>query len=326
MRVVSGIRPSGGIHIGNYLGAIKQWIELQEKHECFFFVADLHAITTSFNPEILRKEILETVVSYLALGLNPEKAILFVQSQIPEPTELSWIFGCLTPLGELKRMTQFKEKAKEQKEVKAGLLNYPLLMAADILLYKADLVPVGKDQLQHVELTRNIAKIFNKKFGETFVIPKAILSKGEKIMSLQNPKKKMSKSGDERECIFLFEEPKKILEKIKKAVTDSGKEIKYDPKRKPGISNLIKIYSLFSGKEPKEIEKEFRRKNYYEFKLKLGELLIEKLSYFRKKKEEFSKREIFVKEILERGRKKAKEIAQKTVEKVRQKIGLNFLK
>jgi tryptophanyl-tRNA synthetase len=326
MRVVSGIRSSGHLHIGNYLGAIKQWIELQEKYECFFFVADLHAITTSFDPKILKREIQDTVISYLALGLNPEKATLFIQSQISEHTELCWILGCLTPLGELKRMTQFKEKAKEQKEVKAGLLNYPLLMAADILLYKADLVPVGKDQLQHVELTRDIAKAFNKKFGETFVIPKALLSKGEKIMSLQNPKKKMSKSGDEKECIFLFEEPEKILEKIKRAVTDSGKEIKYDPKRKPGISNLMKIYSLFSGREIKEIEKEFKGKTYYEFKLKLAEFLIEKLSYFKKKKEEFLKREIFIKEILEKGRKKAKEIAQRTMEEVRQKIGLDFLK
>jgi len=326
MRVVSGIRPSGDLHIGNYLGAIKQWIELQEKHECFFFVADLHALTTPFDPKILKKEIQETVVSYLALGLNPEKVTLFVQSQISEHTELAWILGCLTPLGELKRMTQFKEKAKEQKEVKAGLLNYPLLMAADILLYQADLVPVGKDQVQHIELTRDIAKMFNKKFGETFVIPRALLSEGEKIMSLQNPKKKMSKSGDERECIFLFEEPEKILEKVKKAVTDSGKEIKYDPKKKPGISNLIKIYSLFSGKDKKEVEKEFKGKTYYEFKLKLAKLLIEKLSHFRKKKEEFSKREIFVKEILEKGTKKAKEIAQETMEEVKQKIGLNFLK
>jgi len=326
MRVVSGIRPSGEIHIGNYLGAIKQWIELQEKYECFFFVADLHAITTSFDPKILKKEIQDTVTSYLALGLNPEKATLFVQSQTSEPTALAWILGCLTPLGELKRMTQFKEKAKEQKEVKVGLLNYPLLMAADILLYNADLVPVGKDQQQHVELTRDIAKTFNKKFGETFVVPKPLLSEGEKIMSLQNPKKKMSKSGDERECIFLFEESEKILEKIKKAVTDSGKEIKYEPRRKPGISNLIKIFSLFSQRNIPEVENQFLGKRYHQFKLKLAELLIEKLAPFRKKKEEFSKREIFVKEVLEKGRKKAKDVAQKTMEEVKEKIGLNFLK
>jgi len=324
MRVVSGIRPSGELHIGNYLGAIKQWIALQEKYECFFFIADLHVLTTPFEPKILEKEIKNTVISYLALGLNPEKVVLFVQSQISEHTELSWILGCLTPLGELKRMTQFKEKSREQREVKAGLLNYPLLMAADILLYKAHLVPVGKDQQQHVELTRDLAEKFNKKFGETFVVPKALLSQGEKIMSLQEPKKKMSKTGDERECIFLFEEREKILEKIKKAVTDSGKEIKYDPKRKPGLSNLMKIFALFSDKKIKEVEKEFAGKSYYQFKLKLAELLIEKLSYFRKKREEFSKREIFIKEVLEKGREKAKKIAQKTMEEVKEKIGLNF--
>jgi len=325
MRVISGIRPSGELHIGNYLGAIKQWIELQENYECFFFVADLHALTTHFDPKILKKEIKDTVISYLALGLDFEKVTLFLQSQISEHSELAWILGCFTPLGELKRMTQFKEKSKEQKgNILAGLLNYPILMAADILLYKANLVPVGRDQLQHVELTRDIAKIFNKKFGETFVIPKALLSEGEKIMSLQNPRKKMSKTGDEKGCIFLFEEPEKILEKIKKAVTDSGKEIKYDPKRKPGISNLIKIFSLFSGKTIKEVEKQFKGKTYYDFKLKLAELLIERLSQFRKKKEEFSKREILIKEILEKGRKKAKEIAQETMKEVRKKIGLDF--
>jgi len=325
MRVISGIRPSGELHIGNYLGAIKQWIELQENYECFFFVADLHALTTPFDPKILKKEIKDTVISYLALGLDFEKVTLFLQSQISEHSELAWILGCFTPLGELKRMTQFKEKSKEQKgNILAGLLNYPILMAADILLYKANLVPVGRDQLQHVELTRDIAKIFNKKFGETFVIPKALLSEGEKIMSLQNPRKKMSKTGDEKGCIFLFEEPEKILEKIKKAVTDSGKEIKYDSKRKPGISNLIKIFSLFSGKTIKEVEKQFKGKTYYDFKLKLAELLIERLSQFRKKKEEFSKREILIKEILEKGRKKAKEIAQETMKEVRKKIGLDF--
>lgn len=324
MRIFSGIRPTGELHIGNYLGAIKQWIDLQKENECLFCIVDLHAITTPFQPENLQKNILELAIAYLAAGLDPEKCTLFVQSQIKEHVELAWILGTITPLAELKRMTQFKEKSKKHPDyVNAGLLNYPLLMAADILLYQAELVPVGVDQRQHVELTREIARRFNKKFGPVFKEPKALLPKvGEKIMSLQNPKKKMSKTDDPRGCIGLFEEPEEIKKKIMVAVTDSGKKIKYDPTRKPGISNLLVIYSLFSGKSIEEVEGKFKDGGYQNFKKSLAELLINSLEPFRKKRNELLTREVYIKEILEQGRKKAQVIAQSTMQGVKKKMGL----
>jgi tryptophanyl-tRNA synthetase len=324
MRVFSGIRPTGELHIGNYLGAIKQWIELQEKNECIFCIVDLHAITTPYEKERLQKNIFELAVSYLALGLNPEKCILFVQSQVKEHTELAWLLGTITPLGELQRMTQFKEKSKKHPEyINAGLLNYPVLMAADILLYKTDLVPVGKDQEQHVELTRTIARKFNQKFGQIFKEPKTLLPQtGAKIMSLQNPKKKMSKTDNPQGCIDLFDEPDVIKKKIMTAVTDSGKQIKYDPKRKPGISNLLMIYSLFSGKSIKELEKKFKNSNYEKFKKSLTEQLINSLEPYRRKRKELLSREIYIKEILEKNRKRAENIASSTMNEVRQKMGL----
>ena len=269
-------------------------MELQEKNECVFCIVDLHAITTPYRPGELQRNIMDLATAYLATGLDPEKCIFFVQSQIKEHSELAWILGTIIPLGELQRMTQFKEKSKKHPEyVNAGLLNYPLLMAADILLYQTEAVPVGKDQQQHVELTREIARRFNKKFGITFKEPKTLLPKiGEKIMSLQNPLKKMSKTDDPRGCIGLFDEPDQIKEKVMKAVTDAGKTIRYNPKLKPGVSNLLTIYSLFSGKPIKEVdelrssspfanvrvvEKKFKGKGYAELKKQLTELLISKL-------------------------------------------------
>jgi len=324
MRIFSGVRPTGELHIGNYLGAIKQWLTLQENNECMFCIVDLHGITTPYNPKELQKNIFEIAVTYLSVGLNPEKSIIFVQSQVKEHTELAWLFGTITPVGELKRMTQFKEKAKKHPNyVNAGLLNYPLLMAADILLYQTDLVPVGKDQQQHIELTRDIARRFNKMFGKTFKIPQALLpKKGAKIMSLQNPRKKMSKTDNPKGCIGLFDEPEIIREKIKIAVTDPGKEIKYNPQRKPGISNLLTIYSLFSGKTIGEIEKEFKGQGYENFKKSLANLLIKKLLPFRRKRKELLTREVYVKEILNRGAKRAEAIAQSTMMDVRKKMGL----
>jgi len=324
MRVFSGIRPTGKLHIGNYLGAIKQWLELQEKNECIFCIVDWHAITTPYKSDELQKNILDAAITYLAAGLNPEKCILFVQSQVKEHAELAWLLGTITPLGDLKRMTQFKEKSKKHPEyVNAGLLNYPLLMAADILLYKTDLVPVGVDQKQHVELTREIVRRFNRQFGEVFKEPKVLLPKvGQKIMSLQQPRKKMSKSDDPKSCIDLFDEPEVIKKKIMSAVTDTGKEIKYDLKRKPGISNLLTIYSLFSGKSIRELEKKFKGAGYEKFKKSLSELLINSLEPMHKKRKELSAREVYVKEILEQGRKRAKIIAQSTMAEVRQKMGL----
>ena len=338
MRVFSGVRPTGELHIGNYLGAIKQWLELQEKYECIFCIVDWHAITTPYEPKKMQQKILEVAIAYLAAGLNPEKCIFFIQSQIKEHTELTWLLGTILPLGELQRMTQFKEKSRQHPEyINAGLLNYPILMASDILLYQTDLVPVGKDQQQHVELTQTITKKFNRMFGQTFKEPRVLLSKfGAKIMSLQNPKKKMSKTDNPQGCIGLFDTPEEIEEKIMRAVTDTGKVIKYNLDKKPGISNLLTIFSLFSGKDSnppttlpaiggapiKEIEKEFAGRGYAEFKRSLAQLLTEKLEPFRRKKKELSQREVYVREILEQGKKRAEIIVQSTMADVRKKMGL----
>ena len=323
MRIFSGIQPTGAIHIGNYLGAIKQFIELQETKECIFSIVDLHAITIPYQSKELQKNILEAAICYLAAGIDPEKSIIFIQSQVPEHTELAWLLGTVCPVGDLLRMTQYKEKSKQFKgKVGAGILNYPILMAADILLYKAELVPVGADQQQHVELTRTIARKFNKTFGQTFPIPQAELpSRGAKIMALNNPKKKMSKSQPTG-CLFIFDEPEEIERKISTAVTDSGKTIRYNPVKKPGISNLLTIYSLFSKKSIKQLEKEFKGTGYAKFKKSLIELLVKKLEPFRRKKKELSQREMYVKEILNQGQKRAKVIAQSTLEEVKQKMGL----
>ena len=324
MRVLSGIQPTGELHIGNYLGMIKQSLELQEKAECLFPIVDLHAITIPYQPENFQKTILETAISYLAVGFDPEKSVLFVQSQVKEHTELCWLLSTVCPVGDLLRMTQYKEKAKQfKKAVNAGLLNYPILQAADILLYQADSVPVGKDQLQHVELARTIARKFNQRFGKTFIEPKAQIPKiGAKIMALNNPKQKMSKSLGPQSYLSLFDEPEEIKKKIMAAVTDPGKVIKYDPQKKPGISNLLTIYSLFSGKSIKELEKKFKSSGYEKFKKSLAELLINSLEPLSKKRKELFQREIYVKEILEQGRKKAEVIAKSTIAEVKKKMGL----
>ncbi len=323
MRIFSGVRPTGELHIGNYLGAIKQWIELQEKNDCVFCIVDLHAITTPYQSKELKKNIFELAIAYLASGLNPEKCIFFVQSQVEAHAELAWLLSTITPIGELQRMTQYKEKVKKYpKDINAGLVNYPILMAADILLYQTDLVPVGKDQQQHVELARTIARKFNQKFGQTFKEPKVLLPKtGAKIMSLQNPKKKMSKTDDPRGCLEVFEKPEEIKKKIMAAVTDPGKVIKYSDS-KPGISNLLTIYSLFSGKSISELERNFKGKGYEEFKKSLTKLLINSLEPFRRKRKELLSREIYVKEILNAGAKRAKTIAQLTLEEAKKKMGL----
>lgn len=324
MRVFSGIRPSGELHIGNYLGAIRTWLKLQSEAECVFCIVDWHSITTPYNPDMLEKNILDTAAVYLASGLEPEKCLFFVQSEVKEHAELAWLLGSITPLAELQRMTQFKDKSKKHKKyINAGLLNYPVLMAADILLYKTDLVPVGKDQKQHIELAGILAKKFNKQFGETFKVPKALIPKtGQKIMSLKNPNKKMSKSDNPKTYIGLFDQPKIIKQKIAGAATDSGKLIKYDPKNKPGISNLLTIYSLFSGEPVPAIEKEFKAKQYQEFKKSLSRVLIESLEPFRRKRKELLAREVYLKEILNQGAKKARLIAAATMQDVRKKMGL----
>lgn len=324
MRVFSGIQPTGEIHIGNYLGALKQWIQLQEKNECVFCIVDLHALTTPYEAKELSKRIREKAVAYLAAGVDPKKSIIFVQSQVKEHTELCWLLSIVTAIGDLQRMTQFKEKAKKYSQnLNAGLLCYPILMAADILLYGTDIVPVGKDQLQHVELTREIARRFNARFGKTFKVPDALLAKtGAKIYSLADPLKKMSKSDPAHTYISLFDAPEDIKKKIAIAQTDSGKEIKYDFKAKPGISNLLTIFSLFSDKSLKEVEKEFQGKGYQVFKEKLSQLLIEKLEPFRRKKKELELRQGYLEKILAEGKERARIIASQTMEKVRKNTGL----
>jgi len=323
MRTLSGIQPTGSIHIGGYLGAIKQWAELQNKGECIVFIADLHALTTPQDPKTFSQKTLETAVELLSSGIDPEKCIIFVQSQVKEHAELAWILNTITPIGELERMIQYKEKSKQFKDsVNVGLLDYPVLQAADILLYQVDSVPVGKDQSQHLELTKTIAKKFNQKYGETLKVPEAlVLDMGGKIMALNDPKKKMSKSSPET-CLFLFDEPEVIEKKIMTAVTDAGKTVEYDTAKKLGISNLLTIYSLFSGKTIKELEKEFKGMGYSKFKRHLAAMVTEKLEPFRRKKKELMQREVYVKEILERGRKRAEIIAQSTMAEVRQKVGL----
>jgi tryptophanyl-tRNA synthetase len=324
MRIFSGIRPSGQIHLGNYLGAIKQWIELQEKNECVFCIVDWHAITTPYDPEVLQKDIFNSLIVYLAAGIEPEKSVIFVQSQVKEHVELSWLLGTITSMGELNRMTQFKEKSKEHNDyINAGLFNYPVLMAADILLYRAEGVPVGKDQEQHVELARTIARKFNQKFGTVFKEPKSLLPKtGAKIMSLTQPKKKMSKSDESKSYISLFDAPEEIQMKIMSATTDSGKDIKYNVTKKPGISNLLVIYSLLINKPIAEIERQFKGKSYSEFKKSLAKLTINYLEPFRRKQKELLTREVYVQEILRRGQARAQSITHITMQEVRKKMGL----
>jgi len=324
MRVLSGIQPTGTIHIGNYLGAIKQFIELQKKAECIFPIVDLHAITIPYSPKDLKKNIFDVVTTYLALGIDPSKSIIFVQSQIKEHSELCWLLNTITPFAELKRMTQFKEKSKEHsKNVNVGLFNYPVLMAADILLYRTDAIPVGKDQSQHIELCRLIARKFNQTFGKTFDLPHGIIPKtGAKIMSLADPSKKMSKSLGEQHYLALSDPPAVIRKKIMSAKTDTGKNIKYNIKKKAGISNLLTIYSLFGEKSIKDLEKKFAGKGYADFKKSLVNLLIRKFEPFQKKKKELQTRKSYVEEILNRSRKKAQVIASSTMREIKQNMGL----
>lgn len=325
MRVFSGIQPTNELHIGNYLGAVAQWIELQDNNECLFWVADLHALTVPYQPNELKKRTTEVVATFLAAGINPEKSIVFRQSDVKEHTELAWLLSTITSVGDLERMTQYKDKSQKFKQnINAGLLNYPVLMAADILLYQTDKVPVGIDQKQHIELAREIAKKFNKKFGEVFKIPEGLYSKfGAKIMSLKSPEKKMSKSDGQDSFISLFDSPEQIKKKIDSSTTDSGKEIKYNPQDKPGISNLLTIYSLFANKPIKELEKEFSNKGYADFKKSLTELLVNKLAVFRTKKQEFEKNPATIEKILTDGAARARQIAQQTMQQVRRSMGLS---
>lgn len=319
----SGIQPSGIIHLGNYLGAIKQWLALVKKYDCLFCLVDLHALTVYQEPAQLRQNILELAKVYLALGLDPKKSIIFVQSQVSEHAELSWILGTLTKISELERMTQFKDKSEQHKEnINAGLFTYPILMAADILLYDTEAVPVGEDQLQHVELARVLARRFNSLYGETFVIPQPLLQKqGARIMGLDNPAQKMSKSAaSPLNFIALTDDVKTVEKKIARAVTDSGKEVVSGP-NKPALTNLLTIYSLLSDQPISAIEKKFQGKGYADFKKSLAQTINNFLAPFQKKLKELDDEK--VKKILADGQKRAKALAEKKMTRVKERVGLS---
>src|SRR3989344_3869749 len=321
---VSGVRPTGDLHIGNYLGAIKQFVELQEKYKTYFFIADLHAITEPQDPAKLSGQTLDIAALYLACGLNPKNTALFVQSHLKEHLELAHILGAITPMGELNRMTQYKDKVASGKPANLGLLAYPALMAADILMYKPDAVPVGEDQLQHVELARTLARKFNSQFGQTFKEPKALIQKsGARIMGLDDPTKKMPKSAaSANNYIGMLDSEPEIKRKIKIAVTDSGKEIKFNPETKPAISNLLAIYSQMADISIPELEKKYAGKTYAEFKSGLAETLVKTLSPIQKQYKEFAKDKASVLKILRDGAERAREIAKAIMRDVRAKIGL----
>ena len=323
-RILSGSAPSGHLCIGNYLGALKNWVELQEEYDCIYVIVDLHAITTQQKPSELRKQSLSFLAQYVACGIDPEKSTIIIQSQVPQHAELSWVLSTMTYMGELNRMTQFKEKSKRYNEnINAGLYTYPVLMASDILLYQADLVPVGADQKQHLELTRNLAQRFNSRYSDTFTIPEPFIPKiGARIMSLQDPTKKMSKSDtDLNNIITLLDKPDIIRKKLKRAVTDSGKRILFDPEKRLGVANLMNLYSGLTGLEISAIESHFDGKMYSDLKIELSELTIDTLKPIQNEYDKIMGDRSFLNSILENGRTKANKIAAKTLRKVYKKIG-----
>ena len=325
--MLSGIKPTGDLTLGSYLGAIKNWAERADQYDCYYFMADLHALTTRNNPADLRRRTLEQVAQYVACGLDPKKNTLFLQSHVPAHAELGWVLNCYTMFGELSRMTQFKDKsAKNADNINGGLFTYPALMAADILLYQPDYVPVGEDQKQHVELTRNVAQRFNNLYGETFKIPEPFIPKvGARVMDLLDPTSKMSKSddvGNGRVC--LMDKPEDILRKFKRAVTDSetGRCVYYDPDNKPGVANLMQIYSACTGRSFAEIEAEFDGKGYGVFKPAVGEAVVETLRPIREEAERILKDKAYLEEICRDGAERASRVAERTLRKVYKKVGL----
>ncbi len=322
--LLSGIQPSGELHLGNYLGAIKNWAELSDQFECYWFMADLHTITVRQNPADLRRRTLTQIATYIACGLDPEKNTIFVQSHVPAHAELGWVLDCYTMFGELSRMTQFKDKsAKNADNINAGLFTYPCLMAADILLYQPDYVPVGEDQKQHVEICRDVANRFNHIYGDVFKMPAPYIPKtGARVMSLNAPESKMSKSGPEG-CVFLLEKPEDIMRKFKRAVTDSDTErcVRYDPQNKPGVANLMSIYSAVTGKNFDAIEREFDGKGYGAFKPVVGEAVVEVLRPIREETERLLSDKAYLEGVYRAGAERAGVIANKTLRKVYKKVG-----
>ena len=321
-RIFSGIQPSGELTLGSYMGALKNWVDLQDDYECLYCIVDMHAITVRQDPALLRKRSIRQLAQYIACGLDPKKNIMFIQSHVPQHAELGWILGCYTQFGELSRMTQFKAKAQQHADnITSGLFTYPVLMAADILLYQTNLVPVGEDQRQHVELTRDIAQRFNNVYSDTFVLPEAFIPKvGARVMSLGKPESKMSKS-DPDGCVFLMDKPEDIMRKFKRAVTDSEVSVKYDKVNKAGISNLLTIYCAATGKTLEEAEAEFEGKGYGIFKPAVGEAVVELLRPIREETERIISDKSYLESVYKEGAARAQHLASKTLSKVQRKLG-----
>ncbi len=324
-RVFSGVQPTGNIHLGNYLGALKQFVELQDDHECIYCIVDMHAITVPQDPKALKEHILDVAALYLAVGVDPKKSIVFVQSDVPGHAELNWVLTCNSYTGELSRMTQFKDKSKNKESAPTGLFTYPVLMAADILLYDTDVVPVGNDQKQHIELCRDIAGRVNSKYPKTFVMPDGrFLKAGARIMALDDPTSKMSKSAENiHSRISLLDEPSKIKKSIMKATTDSEGVVRFDVENKPGISNLLNIYSVLSGISIEDLEKKYEGKGYGDFKKDLVEVTVNALAPIKERYEEIRHSQELL-DILAEGAVKADAIAQQTMKRVKKNFGLGL--
>ena len=321
-RIFSGIQPSGELTLGSYMGAIRNWVDLQEEYDCLYCIVDMHAITVRQDPATLRRRSVNQLAQYIACGLDPKKNIMFIQSHVPQHAELSWVLGCYTQFGELSRMTQFKAKAKQHADnITAGLFTYPVLMASDILLYQADLVPVGEDQRQHVELTRDIAQRFNSVYGDTFTLPGAFIPKmGARVMSLANPESKMSKS-DPDGCVFMMDKPEDILRKFKRAVTDCETAVKFDKENKAGISNLLTIYCAATGKTLEEAEAAFRDQGYGVFKPAVGDAVIELFRPIREEAQRLMADKAYLEGVYREGAERASRIAGRTLAKAYKKVG-----
>ncbi|UOO38597.1 tryptophan--tRNA ligase [Oscillospiraceae bacterium CM] len=322
--ILSGIKPSGALTLGSYVGAIKNWVALSEAYNCYYMMADLHAITVRQDPAVLRKTTLEQIAQYIACGLDPQKNTIFIQSHVPAHAELTWVLSCFTMYGELSRMTQFKDKsAKNTENINAGLFTYPVLMASDILIYQADLVPVGEDQKQHVELTRDIAGRFNAIYGDVFKLPEPFIPEvGARVMSLQEPTNKMSKSEqDAGGCICLMDKPEDIMRAFKRAVTDSETAIRYDVKKKPGVSNLMQIYAVATGTTLDDVARTFDGQGYGAFKTAVGEAVVELLRPIREEAARLLSDKAYLESVYTEGAQKAAAAANRTLRKVYKKVG-----
>ncbi|XP_053658598.1 tryptophan--tRNA ligase, mitochondrial [Anopheles marshallii] len=324
-KVFSGVQPTGALHIGNYLGAVKRWVELQEAGEdVTYCIVDLHSMTIPPEPETLRHNTLQMTATLLACGIDPARATLFLQSAVPQHVELSWILGCLTTMARLTHLPQYKEKSANMKEIPLGLYLYPVLQAADIMLYKATHVPVGEDQIQQLQLAQSLARAFNNKYGRTFPFCETLVNDGSRLKSLRDPSKKMSKSDpDPKSCIMLIDSPDIVLEKVKKSVTDFKSEVSFNPEERPGVSNLITIHSLVSGKTPDEICREVEGKNTGQYKLIVADALIEHLRPIRERMERYTQDVGFLASVIEEGSERARTIAEQTIDEVKQKIGVD---